>query len=123
MAMKRGTAISGVALPIAHGSYALELEPNARWLPASVSTRIISGRRMRRENDLRGCAASDVREGIIVLAVMLHLRACYVSKAAILPVPVQTCRSKIEVPLEFQGFGSLGAASWRRFFPCEFDIN
>src|SRR5258708_27750455 len=30
-------------------------------------------------------------------------------------------RSKIEVPLEFQGLGSLGAASWRRFFPCEFD--
>src|ERR1700727_1641442 len=31
------------------------------------------------------------------------------------------CRSKIEVPLEFQGLGSLGAALWRRFFPCEFD--
>src|ERR1700720_1938582 len=30
-------------------------------------------------------------------------------------------RSKIEVPLEFQGLGSLGAALWRRFFPCEFD--
>src|SRR6202165_5441588 len=30
-------------------------------------------------------------------------------------------RSKIEVPLEFQGLGSLGSASWRRFFPCEFD--
>src|SRR5258708_32602314 len=30
-------------------------------------------------------------------------------------------RSKIEVPLEFQGLGSLGAASWRRFFTCEFD--
>src|SRR5438477_3190107 len=30
-------------------------------------------------------------------------------------------RSKIEVPLEFQGLGSLGDASLRRFFPCEFD--
>ena len=30
-------------------------------------------------------------------------------------------RPKIEVPLEFQGLGSLGAALWRRFFPCEFD--
>ena len=56
-------------------------------------------------------------------AVMLHLRSCYVSKAAILTVPVRAYRSKIEVPLEFQGLGSLGAASWRRFFPCEFDSN
>ncbi|MBB4258006.1 F-type H+-transporting ATPase subunit delta [Bradyrhizobium sp. CIR3A] len=31
------------------------------------------------------------------------------------------CRPEIEVPLEFQGLGSLGAALWRRFFPCEFD--
>src|SRR5437763_14642193 len=30
-------------------------------------------------------------------------------------------RSKIEVPLELQGLGSLGAALWRRFFPREFD--
>src|SRR5476649_1511 len=30
-------------------------------------------------------------------------------------------RPKIEVSLEFQGLGSLGAALWRRFFPCEFD--
>ena len=57
------------------------------------------------------------------VAVMLHLRSCYVSKAAILTVPAQLCRSKIEVPLEFQGLGSLGAGSWRRFFPCEFDSN
>ena len=56
-------------------------------------------------------------------AVMLHLRSRYVSKAAILTVPAQPCRPKIEVPLEFQGLGSLGAASWRRFFPCEFDSN
>src|SRR5947208_4519390 len=54
-------------------------------------------------------------------AVVLHLRSCYVSKAAILTVPVRAYRSKIEVPLEFQGLGPLGAASWRRFFPCEFD--
>src|SRR3954470_19946537 len=54
---------------------------------------------------------------------MLHLRPCYVSKAAILTVPVRAYRSKIEVPLELQGHGSLGAASWRRFFPCEFDSN
>src|SRR3954447_7749596 len=52
---------------------------------------------------------------------MLHLRSCYVSKAAILATRYGQCRSKIEVPLEFQGLGSLGAASWRRFFPCEFD--
>jgi hypothetical protein len=56
-----------------------------------------------------------------VAVVMLHLRFCYVSKAAILTVLVCPHRSKIEVPLEFQGLGSLGAASWRRFFPCEFD--
>src|SRR5258708_8521125 len=30
-------------------------------------------------------------------------------------------RSKIEVPLEFQGLGALGAASWRGFFACGFD--
>jgi hypothetical protein len=54
-------------------------------------------------------------------AVMLHLRARYVSKAAILTDLHFACRSKIEVPLEFQGLGSLGAASRRRFFPCEFD--
>ena len=52
---------------------------------------------------------------------MLHLRGCYVSKAAILTTRHLPCWSKIEVPLEFQGLGSLGAASWRRFFPCEFD--
>src|SRR3954464_5285923 len=32
-----------------------------------------------------------------------------------------TCWSKIEVPLEFQGLGPLGAASWRRLSLCEFD--
>src|SRR5664279_900406 len=53
--------------------------------------------------------------------VMLHLRFCYVSKAAILRFRYSLCRSKIEVHLEFQGLGSLGAALWRRFFPCEFD--
>jgi hypothetical protein len=53
---------------------------------------------------------------------MLHLRVRYVSKAAILTVPAPLVPvKKIEVPLEFQGLGSLGAASWRRFFPCEFD--
>ena len=41
---------------------------------------------------------------------MLHLRSCYVSKAAILTDPMHSHRSKIEVPLEFQGLGSLGAA-------------
>jgi len=51
-------------------------------------------------------------------AVMLHLRSRYVSKAAILTdLALHACRSKIEVSLEFQGLGSLGAASWRRFFP------
>jgi hypothetical protein len=43
-------------------------------------------------------------------AVMLHLRARYVSKAAILGVPEQIVPVKIEVPFEFQGLGSLGAA-------------
>ena len=52
---------------------------------------------------------------------MLHLRPRYVSKAAILADLHRMCRSKIKVPLEFQGLGSLGAALWRRFFPCEFD--
>jgi hypothetical protein len=43
---------------------------------------------------------------------MLHLRACYVSKAAIFMVPVLSRAGlKIEVPLEFQGLGSLGAAT------------
>src|SRR5512140_2412191 len=64
-----------------------------------------------------------MRQGAPAPAVMLHLRSRYVSKAAILTVPAQPCRPKIEVPLEFQGLGSLGAASWRRFFPCEFDSN
>jgi hypothetical protein len=36
---------------------------------------------------------------------MLHLRARYVSKAAILTLPTRLCRSEIEVPLEFQGLG------------------
>jgi len=68
-----------------------------------------------------GATASACDKASPIRAVMLHLRACYVSKAAILTIPVRLCRSKIEVPLEFQGLGSLGAASWRRFFPCEFD--
>jgi len=29
----------------------------------------------------------DMRQGIAACAVMLHLRACYVSKAAILTIP------------------------------------
>jgi hypothetical protein len=42
---------------------------------------------------------------------MLHLRARYDSKAAILTIPMpQSIGRKIEVPLEFQGLGSLGAA-------------
>jgi F-type H+-transporting ATPase subunit delta len=54
---------------------------------------------------------------------MLHLRSLYVSKAAILTIPMPPKRrSKIEVPLEFQGLGSLGAAyGGDGFFPCEFD--
>jgi len=43
------------------------------------------------------------------VAVMLRLRVAYVSKAAILKLPVRMRRSKIEVHLEFQGLGSLGA--------------
>jgi hypothetical protein len=46
------------------------------------------------------------------VCVMLHLRYLYVSKAAILTIPMPPKhRSKIKVPLEFQGLGSLGAAS------------
>jgi F-type H+-transporting ATPase subunit delta len=41
---------------------------------------------------------------------MLHLRSRYVSKAAIFKDGYRSCPSKIEVPLEFQGLGSLGAA-------------
>jgi hypothetical protein len=42
---------------------------------------------------------------------MLHLRACYDSKAAIFKAGFATLRrSKIEVPPEFQGLESLGAA-------------
>jgi F-type H+-transporting ATPase subunit delta len=42
---------------------------------------------------------------------MLHLRVRYVSKAAIFKGRALSCRPKIEVPLEFQGLGSLGAAA------------
>ena len=52
---------------------------------------------------------------------MLHLRSCYVSKAAILRFQYALYRTTIEVKLELQGFGSLDAVSWRRFFPCGFD--
>jgi hypothetical protein len=48
---------------------------------------------------------------------MLHLRACYVSKAAIFMTPARSRRSKIEVPLEFQGLESLGAAVEATVFP------
>jgi F-type H+-transporting ATPase subunit delta len=42
---------------------------------------------------------------------MLHVRGCYVSKAAIFERPGALARRvKIEVPLEFQGLGSIGAA-------------
>jgi F-type H+-transporting ATPase subunit delta len=41
---------------------------------------------------------------------VLHLRARYVSKAAIFKGGCYLCPLKIEVPLEFQGLGSLGAA-------------
>jgi hypothetical protein len=44
------------------------------------------------------------------VALMLHLRARYVSKAAILGVPGPIVPVKIEVSFEFQGLGSLGAA-------------
>jgi len=50
-------------------------------------------------------------------AVMLHLRSRYVSKAAIFTTPARLCRSKIEVPLEFQGLGSLGARIVATVFP------
>jgi hypothetical protein len=40
------------------------------------------------ENIAREIAAEDVRQGIANCAVMLRLHSRYVSKAAILPVPV-----------------------------------
>jgi hypothetical protein len=43
--------------------------------------------------------------------VVLHLRVRYVSKAAIFRGRALSCRPKIEVSLEFQGLGSLGAAT------------
>ena len=43
------------------------------------------------------------------------------AKPRFLPTRRGQCRSKIEVPLELQGLGSLGAVFWRRFFPCGFD--
>lgn len=51
-------------------------------------------------------------------AVMLHLRARYVSKAAILTLPVRSYRPEIEVPLELQGLGPL----WRRLFGDGFSL-
>jgi endonuclease III len=51
------------------------------------------------------------------IAVMLHLLGLYDSKAAILTMSIRSYRSKIEVPLEFQGLGSLGAASVATVFP------
>lgn len=42
--------------------------------------------------------------------VMLHLRARYVSKAAILTSPGRSVSVKIEVPFEFQRVRSIGAA-------------
>jgi hypothetical protein len=41
-----------------------------------------------------------------VVAVVLHLRSRYVSKAAILKGGCRAYPFEIEVPLEFQGLGS-----------------
>jgi len=49
---------------------------------------------------------------------MLHLRPCYVSKAAILTVPVQVVPTEIEVPLEFQGLGSARRRFVATVFPA-----
>jgi hypothetical protein len=49
---------------------AIFVTPKSRWTA-----------RRRTEN-------KDMRQGIAARAVMLHLRACYVSKAAILTIPV-----------------------------------
>ena len=108
-----------------HGTHAFEVgtipfvdDQRARWSDQDGG-RITSkeSTRMSVENHRRWRCG----EASPAAAVMLHLRACYVSKAAILTVPVQVVPTEIEVPLEFQGLGSLGAALWRRFFPCEFD--
>jgi hypothetical protein len=41
------------------------------------------------ENRIRNSPPQDVRQASPDVAVMLHLRSCYVSKAAILTLPVQ----------------------------------
>ncbi|MEO6946246.1 MAG: hypothetical protein ABI150_06615 [Nitrobacter sp.] len=51
---------------------------------------------------------------------MLHLRARYVSKAAILTLPVRLYRPEIEVPLEFQGLGPPSPHSGDGFFLANF---
>ena len=59
----------------------------------------------------RSCTqASWCATGSAISRPMLHLRARYVSKAAILGVPGPIAPVKIEVSFEFQGLGSLGAA-------------
>ena len=57
-----------------------------------------------------GATRDAPRPAAFVAAVVLHLRARYVSKAAIFRGGGRARSSKIEVPLEFQGLGSLGAA-------------
>ena len=47
---------------------------------------------------------------VMFAAVMLRLRARYVSKAAILTSPGRSVSVKIEVPFEFQRVRSIGAA-------------
>ena len=87
----------------------------------AVGHAVNSSRPSRKKMACYPCRRATCDKASPAAVVMLHLRSCYVSKAAILTVPVHQRRSKIEVPLEFQGLGSLGAALWRRFFPCEFD--
>src|ERR1700745_1677322 len=68
----------------------------------------------RAQGDRLGAAASSEkctpRMRRPVAAVVLHLRSRYVSKAAIFRGGCRAHPLKIEVPLEFQGLGSLGAA-------------
>jgi hypothetical protein len=47
---------------------------------------------------------------MVFAAVMLRLRARYVSKAAILTSPRHSAPVKIKVSIEFQGLRSIGAA-------------
>jgi F-type H+-transporting ATPase subunit delta len=75
-----------------------------RLAKRSAQVRPESFRRGRKARKMRMASRRSVA------AVVLHLRSRYVSKAAIFQGGYRAYPFKIEVPLEFQGLGSLGAA-------------